>query len=230
MEVPMNRPDFSQYVVHFTRGTPPLNEQAIPKGSPLRKVIAGSAFDRLVSILQSGTIYATPMPWTNRDAVAFTECPFWSLLDHAKRYSPFGVGFTKRHLFVSGGGPALYVRPDLFDKQQQYEDPSDPNSRGFHPHLFSYVTPFAPEYAPATFHKTHWKGRNPIDFTHEREWRCPHNFLFTLSRVVFVVVDKYEDVAQFPRALKNAIGRDRFIILDVYRQIEHLWPTHNIAW
>jgi hypothetical protein len=35
-------------------------------------------------------------------------------------------------------------------------------------------------------------------------------------------------MARFPRDLKDAIGRERFIIMDIYENIERLWPVHRI--
>jgi len=68
----------------------------------------------------------------------------------------------------------------------------------------------------------------PIDYSHEREWRVPHDFVFELNDVKFVIVDSYEDLENFPKELKDAIGLKKFVIMDIYRQIEQLWPTHNI--
>jgi hypothetical protein len=42
--------------------------------------------------------------------------------------------------------------------------------------------------------------------------------------VEFVVVHSYEDVAKFPKDIKDAIGRDQFLIMDVYKQIHSRWP------
>jgi hypothetical protein len=33
-------------------------------------------------------------------------------------------------------------------------------------------------------------------------------------------------MAKFPGPLKDAIGRKNFILMDMYRKIEELWPTH----
>lgn len=53
------------------------------------------------------------MPYTVKPAVAFTECVWASLLEHADTYSPYGIGFTKDYLFQNGGGPVFYMRRDL---------------------------------------------------------------------------------------------------------------------
>ena len=224
--MPIQRPDFSDLVAHFTKDAQPYGADEHDDDGALSG-ITGNACDRLVSILEQRRIIATPMPWTNRRAVAFTECPWWSLMDHARRYSPCGVGFTKAHLFAAGGGPAIYLRPDLHKKQgDNFVHRDNPSWRGFDPALYAFVTPFAPFYAPDAYLNEHWQGRPPVDFAHEREWRVPHDFTFEYDQVQFVVVDRYEDVARFPRELKDAIGRDKFLMMDVYRQIERLWPTH----
>lgn len=214
----MSRPDFSDYVVHFTKDAPPLGNNT--------KIIKGSAYDRLVAILKATTILATTMPWTNRLAVAFTECPWASLPDHAKRYSAYGVGFKKATLFADGGGPAIYLSPHLHEKQMEFQSKNNPEWKGFHSDLYSFVTPFCPPYAPSDAKKK-W-GKKPVDYSHEREWRVPHNFSFNLSQVEFVVVPDYEAMAKFPKDLKNAISRQKFILLEVYSQIEKLWPVHII--
>jgi hypothetical protein len=56
----------------------------------------------------------------------------------------------------------------------------------------------------------------------------PHDLLFEYSHIEFVIVKRYEDMARFPKELKDAIGRQKFIIMEVYTNIERLWPVHNI--
>ncbi|UCC48985.1 MAG: terminase, partial [Gemmatimonadota bacterium] len=160
-------------------------------------------------------------------AVAFTECPWGSLLRHAERYSPFGVGFNKYHLFAAGGGPAIYLRQDLLARQQEHvNNLAGQGAHAFERRVWSFVTPFVPEYAPRVHRDRHWRGRAACDYTHEREWRVAHDFTFEYDQVEFVIVDSYEDVARFPRNLKDEIGRERFLIMEVYREIETLWPLH----
>ena len=67
-----------------------------------------------------------------------------------------------------------------------------------------------------------------VDYSHEREWRVPHDFTFELDQVEFVVLKTYEDMAQFPKHLKDSIGRENFLLMDVYKTIEPLWPVHNL--
>ncbi len=218
------RPDFSDYVVHFTKGTKPLGDDGSKNLDDIAKL---TAVQRLTNMLSAKRIDGTPMPWTSRPAVCFTECTWISLLDHSKRYSPFGIGFSKAFLFATGGAPAIYLRPDFLDWQKSHTAPKP----AFDDKLWSFVTPFAPEYAPPAKKKLEsWKKfPKSLDFTHEREWRVPHNLTFEYSDVAFVIVNSYEDMAKMPKTLKDGIGRPKFLIMDIYRQIEKLWPTHVLS-
>jgi len=190
------RPDHTNFVAHFTKGE--------------------DGYDRFICILSEQRIKAGTVPWTNSPGVCFTECPWWSLIDHARRYSPYGIGFVKAHVFSAGGGPVYYVRADHWQKQDWV------------PHVKSLVTPFWPEYRPDHLKTDEFLSGKTVDYSHEREWRVPHEFTFDRTRVPFVILDTYEDMAKFPRELKNDIGRQNFILMDMYRKIEQLWPTHQI--
>ena len=190
----MNRPDTSDFVVHFTKDT------------------IQSAYDNLISILTEKEIHANNLPWTNRPAVCFTECPWSSILAHATRYSPYGIGFAKPFLFSQNGAPVFYVRADQFEKQKWDHD------------LYSFVTPYWPSYAAKNDVK--YKKFKRCDYSHEREWRVPHNVNFQFKNISFIILNKYEDMAKFPKEIKDLIGRDKFILMDNYKLIEKLWPTH----
>lgn len=209
-----NRPDLSEYVAHFTTDRPPLVRD--DPQNPVRDFEKLSARDRLVSILKSKKIVASTLPWAGGRAVCLTECPWASLLDHANRYSPFAVAFAKPRVFAAGGGPVYYVRADHWEKQD------------WQPHLKTFVTPFWPEYRPEPLKADKFLSGKTVDYSHEREWRIPHDFTFELSQVTFIILKSYEDMAQFPKDLKDAIGRENFLIMDVYRTIERLWPVHNV--
>jgi Putative abortive phage resistance protein AbiGi, antitoxin len=189
----------SNFVAHFTKGK------------------ADVPFHNITKILNERKILAGTLPWTRNPAVCFTECPWSSLLGHAKNYSAYGIGFTKAHVFAAGGGPAFYVRADHWEKQQWAD------------HVKTFVTPFWPNYRPK---KEGWKkplGGKSIDYSHEREWRVPHDFSFDLEDIQFVVLPNYNEMARFPAELKDSIGREKFILVDVYKHIESLWPTHVLG-
>lgn len=210
-----NRPDVSDYLCHFTAGRPPLIGKTVEENQT-NQFATMSAKEKLISILESKTIKASKLPWTGRNAVCLTECPWASLLDHAERYSPYGVGFTKPHVFAAGGGPVYYVRADHWSKQT------------WDSHLKTFVTPFWPGYRPSNLKTDEHLGGSTVDYSHEREWRVPHDFRFEYHQIAFVVVATYEDMAQFPKELKDQIGRDKFLIMDIYKNIERLWPVHNL--
>ena len=114
-----------------------------------------------------------------------------SLLRHVDNYSPFGLGFTKPHVFAAGGGPAYYVRADHWEKQQWANN------------VKTFVTPFWPAYRPKTEKYQVPLGGKTIDYAHEREWRVPHDFRFEYQQVQFIVLPDYVTMAKFPAELKE---------------------------
>ena len=196
-----NRPDLSNYLAHFTKDG---------------KDDTNTAFNNLVSILKGKKIFASLMPWTNSLAVCFTECPWTSLIDHARRYSPYGVGFDKGRVFAAGGAPAYYVRCDYWETQGWKGDLMKD----------AFATPFWPAYTPPALKEKFYPYNQVVDFSHEREWRIPHDFSFEYDQITFVVVNSYQDMAIFPKDLKDFIGREKFIMMDNYKKIEELWPIH----
>ncbi len=190
----------SDFVAHFTKGD------------------GEKPFENMTNMLNGGVINATIMPWTKNPAACFTECPWSSLLAHTRQYSPFGIGFAKPRVFAAGGGPVYYVRADHFEKQKHKWEKG----------VYTFVTPFWPSYRPNTEKFKALLGGQTVDYSHEREWRVPHDFKFKLSQVEFVVLPDYETMARFPKELKDGIGREKFILVDVYKHIEKLWPTHLI--
>lgn len=208
----MSRPDLSFYLAHFT-------SSKFPKGhkddeNPTNQFKYQSPLKRLENILYEKKIYASTLPWTNKRAVCLTECPWTSLVEHTKQYSPYGIGFNKRFIFVAGGAPVYYVRADYFH-HQQWSD-----------YALSFVTPFWPQYASEKQKEECKFG--VCDYTHEREWRVPHDLTFDYDDIEFIVLKDYKDMAQFPKPLKDAIGRDKFLLMDNYTKIEELWPVHKL--
>lgn len=207
----MARPDFSDYVAHFTKNAIPCsgNQGTIPEG----------ALDRLIQILTKTTILASSMPWTNKVAVCFTECPFYSMFDHKNNYSAYGVGFRKEAVFRVGGGPAIYLRQDIHDTQlNNFTMNSNNIVKGFHKDVYAFVTPFKPSYG----------SHSPIcDYSYEREWRTPQNFTFSIDDISFVTVQSYAEVSKIATVVPS-ISEDKFLIFDIIEKIEKLWPTHKI--
>jgi len=201
----MNRPDFSQFVAHFTKASRPH-----------------TALDIVIKILKEKRIVASTMPWTNKKAACFTECPFYSMLAHKKQYSAYGIGFKKEKVFAARGGPAIYLRHSLHSAQNEnfslISDGTD-TIRGFHKDVYAFVTPFHPSYAPPS-------STRVCDYSHEREWRTPNDFVFSIRNIVFIAVQSYADVEKIKSEVK--ISEDKILIFDVIEKIEELWPTHII--
>lgn len=208
-----NRPDFSNFLAHFTTNRQPVGKH--DPNNPVKDKVNQLAINRLISMLTDKTIIASTMPWTGSRAVCLTECPWSSLIDHTKQYSSYAIGFSKNFIFSRQGSPVFYVRADQYEKQV------------WHEHLKSFVTPFWPVYRPKSLSAT--KEFKTCDYTHEREWRVPHDLHFEYDQIEFVIVDTYKDVAKLPTDLKDKIGREKFLQMDNYKMIERLWPVHNIG-
>ncbi len=220
MDIP-NRPDFSEYVAHFTKSGAPDVDSANALGIPPR------AFDRLVKMLGEGNIIASTMKHS-RKAVALTECTWASFPDHAEHYSPYAIGFTKKHVYRAGGGPAFYMRPELFEKQLEFRDENHKDRHGFHSHVYAFITTFCPEYATDE-QKQRYSKYADMDYSYEREWRVPHDFKFDYRRAAFIVVKTQDDVEELLCQTKLKIDRNKFLVMDMYRRIEELWPTHRLT-
>lgn len=210
----MNRPDFSNYLAHFTKDSElSVNEDS----NAVWSYKDMNAQEKLISILESKVIKASSMPWTNARAVCFTECPWSSLMAHTTRYSAYGIGFSKKIVYAKNGGPVYYMRPDHYNEQMQ--------DNTFVKHVLPFITPFAPEYRPRRMKEMF---PQTVDYSHEREWRVPHDFPFKYKDISFIILSDYDDMAKFPKDLKDAIGRDKFILIENYKQIETLWPVHKM--
>jgi hypothetical protein len=219
----INRPDFSAYVVHFTKDATPISEAKKPGTLP--DIAALSAKDRLLKILKDAKLRATRMPWTNKPAVCFTECTWASLFAHAKQYSRYGLGFRKEFLFKAGGGPAIYMSPALLERQKAH---IGAEKEPFDEQLYSFLTPFAPPYMSSAYKKQYWSSKKNIDYSHEREWRVPYDLKFGLGDISFIIVDTYDDMAKAPSPLKDATGRDNWLIMANWERVEKLWPVHQL--
>lgn len=208
------RPDFSRYLAHFTKDT---STYFYESDNPANNVKFLSPLEKLINILKTKKIFATSMPWTNCRAVCFTECPWSSLIDHTQKYSPYGIGFDKGFIFSRNGGPAYYVRVDHYNEQEA--------NGGWSQHVKPFVTLFWPSYRPQSLEERIRFGR-VCDYSHEREWRVPHDLPFLYSDVKFVILNSFEDMEVIPQELVRDIGSKKFIFMDNYRHVEKLWPVH----
>lgn len=207
-----NRPDFSNYLVHFTKDKLPCSKA---KTNPAKEfAVKVSALDRLINILKQKQIRSSELTWIHKNAVCFTECIWGSLLSHAQVYSSYGIGFTKEYIFQKGGNPVFYVRPKLHEHIKQISEEVKP-----------FLTPFQPEYSKDPM--AHNIKR--VDYSHEREWRVPMDFDFEYKDVAFIIVKSLNDL-KLPKLspLVKQIGESKFIVMDNYKKVEQIWPIHKI--
>lgn len=209
----MPRPDQSFYLAHFTKNGPQCD---LPRENKKPTIEQMTALERLVNILENKKICASKISWVKKDAVCFTECPWGSLLRHVEKYSPYGIGFTKKLLYSRNANPVFYVNPNIF-KSQKWEDD-----------VYAFLTPFVPWYASENVKNLEPFNGKPIDYTHEREWRVTKDFLFTYKNVMFVVLKSVRDLEKIPENIVKEIGIEKFIFVDTYKKIEELWPTHRM--
>ena len=213
----MSKPDFSNYLAHFTKDSVCVNEGNVLDDRYCKM----SAKDKLISILRERVIYMSTMPWTSSEAVCFTECPWTSFIEHSKSYSPYGVGFSKKFIFGKHGSPAFYLRSDIFLRLKNEKK----GNVLLNENVDYLISPFQPSYMPPRI-KT--KLNKTVDYTHEREWRMNENLKFDYKNIEFVVVKTNEDLLGFPKELRANIGEEKFLVLDSYKLIEKLWPNHKL--
>jgi hypothetical protein len=195
-------------VVHFTKSDPMNMERLIGEQHPLHQFKNASAKDKLMNILTTRTIHASPMPFIpgNPNAVSFTESNWESLIKLAERYSPYGVVFSKRLIFNNRGGPALYIRGDTLNILGS-NIPSQ---------LAPFIAPFDPDSV--------LKPGVRLDWLREREWRLPSSLQFQYSDLKHLLVDTMEDADYFVRQIgSHQLPSEKVIPLEVYGNIKRAW-------
>ena len=197
-----NRPDFSNYIIHFTKDRRPDSEA---QQNPTFKIKGVSAKERLLRILKEKQILASRLTTgNNANACCFTECIWCSLLMHAKRYSAYGIGFTKNYILQKKGNPVFYVGPILFN--QYNKDKA--------------ILPYLALYDPLN-------KKRVIDFSHEREWRSAETLKFTYKDIAFIILKSHKDLPDFQNFI-DKIGEDKVIFMDNYKKVETLWPLLHV--
>lgn len=201
-------PDYSPLLAHFTKDRAIVRSDLIDDAHPLYAFKDSGALDRLVGILRSKTLHASPMPYlpNSPSAACFTECVWKALVRHADSYSAYGVVFSKRLVHEQGGGPALYLRGDILQELGSAIPAS----------IEPFVAPFDPD--GILEHGT------SIEFLHEREWRLPKSLTFDYSDVEYIIVESLDDAQK----VINKVGtfnvpEHKFIPMQVYRTIGEAW-------
>jgi hypothetical protein len=205
----LQTPDYSPLIVHFTKGERMVREDIVGQGDVLFPHRQATARERLLSILLTRTIHASPMPFlpTEQRAVCFTECIWEGLNSLAEHYSSYGVVFSKRLIFDGGGGPALYVRGDTLAAIGA-AIPQD---------LHAFIAPFDPE--------ARLRVGVRLDWLQEREWRLPHDLQFEYADIEYVLVESVEDATSIVHEVgAHQLPENKMIPMDVYRNIRAAWP------
>lgn len=198
MEVqPLRRydnPDLSDFVVHLT------SRPGYPNSDVDEAIKDLTPEERLKAILGGGSITAhRPFfgYWPDR-VVCFTECTPAGIrtLITEDRYEPWGIAFTKDFVFRRGGGPAFYVRGDVWHEVERLP----PSIRAFATKLWPGA-----RVEPGEDFDRQLGGRN--EWTHEREWRVmgngnPPAFRFESDDVAFVIVG---DAASAIHGYRNVV-------------------------
>jgi hypothetical protein len=153
--VRQDRPDLTDYVIHWTRGRTIASGYS-PPFEVLKEIVGCGYLKPSHAPKHRQTVGGTentikgPHP-----AVCFTEQPLDAFVKFCKvlssRYNPYGVALHKWHLFQYGGRPVIYGDENLLRSL-----PDD------HKYLWVRYNP-----VPSTA-----LGGYPVDRTHEREWRA----------------------------------------------------------
>ncbi len=156
------RPDLSPYITHLTKNTRAEDDY--------------SAFENLISILQSGEIWGSStkkgfIKGPNK-AVCFMDIPLYCLkyvLNHENvnpdhpRYEPFGIIITKRLAYKRGCRPVLYL------SNEEIKQLAIPKEELWRVVRFEVL------------------GRRWISWLHEREWRCKDNLKMPPTPIAVLV-------------------------------------------
>lgn len=209
-----NRPDFSDYLSHFTKDGDFCNVEQNADIADFREM---TARERLCSILEMRTLKTSAMPWTQTQGICFTECPWSSLLVHTKQYSSYGIGFTKEFIYKNEGAPVFYMRKKFLNVLERTITDKKVLEK-----IFSFVTPYSPTFET----KSMRKQIKLVDYTHEREWRMSSDLYFEYQDIAFIIIGKHEDYDLLPKIFRDNFDRNKIIVMDNYRLVEELWPVH----
>lgn len=168
------RSDLSAHLIHFTKAADGKNAFEVLLRILREKRLAGST-----GFVKGGT-----------PCVSFTEAPVDILaadLSHSTgggRYSPFGLRFTKAHIFALGGRPVIY------QSDAEYAQ-LPPELRWRHVRLDPQLDP-------------------PVDWTWEREWRLACRELRFTEREIEVVVPDESAADQFRKRIEQGSYQDAY--------------------
>lgn len=166
-------PDLADHVIHFT------GRQG-PKIRVEDEILGLSDWSRLLRICADQRIKGFAPFGAVEPVVCLTEStrPAVSALIREGRYTAWGIGFAKDHVFRQGGGPALYVRGDEWALMADMPEP-----------LRSRAVRFWPGANPDPGEQLCSDILRPSEWLHEREWRVPGQLTFEWNDIAFLVID-----------------------------------------
>ena len=192
------RSDMSSSIIHLTRER---SESAVE--DVLYKILSEKKL--LGSTTDSGFICG------NTKAVCFQDTPLNSICqnvfyeqkqreqnkEYKIRYRAFGLMFEKSYAFSKGARPVIY------------EKTSDAKK-------------FLPQNQWWRIVNLNLEDQdNFIDWTHEREWRCPGDFQFNLFDVTLLVI-RQSSIKQLSQKFKNFLNIDLMSEIKGVVTLEHL--------
>ncbi|RPH94214.1 hypothetical protein EHM69_07915 [candidate division KSB1 bacterium] len=101
-------------------------------------------------------------------------------------YEPYGIMVHKESAFSQNGGPVWYINNEIFKALTNDLRTTCP-PRSISQELLFLLSPYAPYWSSIRSHRN-----TPMDWTQEREWRCPEDFAlpFINGRPDFFVIVK----------------------------------------
>lgn len=169
------RKDTTIYLVHLVRHRP--GPEHASSYEVLKEILTcgyfKAGFGQRMSAIRQRLMITIKGP---SPAVCFTEQPLNYILTSNRilglsRYPLYGVAVQKEHLYGYGGRPVIYGDESLLGAkvptgEPRYEEDKEIHTGGpLHPGLHYLWVKYDPRIEPAF-------GGYPIDWTHEREWRC----------------------------------------------------------
>lgn len=176
-----SRSDVTSYLTHLTKPT---------EDKKVLDVLIKILYDKKLygSTTESGFIVG------DKNAVCFQEAPLYGVSQNTFheqqmreqqksqkiRYTPIGLSFSKRYVYLKGGRPVIYEKTEkaksILNKDEWWRivslDLSD--------------------------------DENIIDWTHEREWRVPGDFEFELGET-FVLLTHHKSYQRFISSVDEEI-------------------------
>lgn len=177
-----NRTDMTGMLTHLTK---PTEEDLKSIDIKDETQINLKAVDNLIKILIdkkiNGSTTATGYIIGDTPAVCFQDVPMYSLVQNVKyeqsrrinqnlnkiRYCGIGLSFGKFYVFTKGGRPVFYE-----DKDKA-----------------KIILPKEEHWRIVNLHLISGDPNNIIDWTHEREWRHPNNFIFEVDMAHVILYD-----------------------------------------